>query len=73
MDTPLRLRGLKRQMDFIGEIKDDRLKGILVFPHDLVIRAIRRTLGEEFIKNDDRTKENSDIATMFLVVAMHFK
>lgn len=71
MDTPLRLIGLKRQMAFVGEIKDERLKGILVFPKPLVIKAVVKILVNDYIMREDHTRDNSDIATMLLAVAMH--
>lgn len=65
--------GLRDKWHFLGEIKEDRLKGILVFPSVLVFQAVKKILGDKYIKNEDLTRASSDIATMFLVVAMHFE
>lgn len=73
MDTPLRLLGLKRQMAFVGEIKEERLKGILVPLNPLVISALRKTLGRDYILNEDQTRANLDIAVIFLAIDMHLE
>lgn len=60
-------------MGFMGEVKEERLKGILVHPNPLVIGVVLKTLGKDYIMNEDHTRANLDIATTFLVVAMHFE
>jgi len=48
MDTPIRLVSSKRQMAFLGEITDLRLKRMLRMNDPLVIGAVRMVLGKIF-------------------------
>lgn len=73
MDTPIKLWGINRQIDFDGEARIDRLKLLIVFLYDLVSRVVRRILGDEYIFNDYRFRDNPYMLAMFISISLHFK
>ncbi|GLJ08273.1 hypothetical protein SUGI_0085390 [Cryptomeria japonica] len=70
MESTLRFLSEKRQMSFLGPIKDKRWAKILESEDDLVNRSIRQVLGDEFIEYEHRYWVNTDILAVFISIIL---
>lgn len=66
MFTFIKIKGLMIHISFDGRIEDRRLRSIILATHFLVVRAIHKVLGQEFINNRDKYKVSFDIPTMVI-------
>ena len=54
MDTHMRHRCRKRQMSFLGEVAEKRLKRVLFVGHGLVMDVVHIVLSEDLLKSEHR-------------------
>lgn len=61
----------KRKMSFFVEIKDKWLQEVINLPHSLVVQAVKRILGHEFIWENRKYRVNMETPTIFEATLLH--
>lgn len=71
METLIFLNTMKQYQSFYREITNKILKGLLNSLHLLILWAIKKVLGKEFLMSRKRWRENLDILAMFLAIFLY--
>ncbi|GLJ50589.1 hypothetical protein SUGI_1077650 [Cryptomeria japonica] len=66
MDTPVRLCCTNRQMSFLGNISEKRLKQVFYAGHGMVVQVVQRISGDEFLKVEHHYRVNTDTYVIFV-------